>query len=429
MSKITLHYYNAASKDVKINSTPSRNPDGSYKWSNGQEDILNQPQFDELRKHHSEIVQLETRKDTLLREMLMYQNPAASLEQEGEALAKVWQSEIDDEQLTLKGLKGELKQFDEDMFNRGYYIEENEPAETKPKEDESKKKKGINWKAVFSFLGIWLIGEVFMTYVQWSALRDDKGIEDLAVRSLAFGVTLFLLHFVAHKNKKEAKTIYYVYMGFNLLMLLTMLFAPLAINKLYPIDASASSVQDAWSLTDNTNTGNATTSEYPFWVEFYRSYEVTPAILCFLFFVAMVSFMKPKAKEENPVQETEPEVKPKTVQDEIREKRNHFKAKIKECETRIEDLRNKLTSALTPNTTHIANVLARLEAAKAEILAADNRITDLKAMIEALLKAVKKELNLYKTEYLDILRSDSIKSSFVTPEWNNRNDIIQYFKI
>lgn len=425
----TLRYYNAASKDVKINSAPSRNPDGSYKWSNGQEDILNQPQFDELRKHHSEIVQLETRKDTLSREMLMYQNPAAALEQEGEALAKVWQSEIDDEQLNLKGLKAELKQFDEDMFNRGHYIEEDKPSEMKPKESENKKKAGINWKVVFSFLGIWLIGEVFMTYVQWSALRDDKGIEDLAVRSLAFGVTLFLLHYVAHLNKKRTRIIYYVYMGFNLLMLLTMLFAPLAISKLYPVDASASSVQDAWSLTGNANAGNTTAiTEYPFWVEFYRSYEVTPAILCFLFFVAMVSFMKPKPKETT-VQATEPEVKPETVQDEIRKKRKHLQARIQESETRIDELRNKLIASLAPNTTHINNVLNKLESAKAEILAADNRITELKATIEALLKAVEKELNLYKTEYLDILRSDAIKSSFVTPEWHNRNDIIQHFKI
>lgn len=139
--------------------------------------------------------------------------------------------------------------------------------------------------------------------------------------------------------------------------------------------------------------------------------------------------MKPKPNEENPVQETEPEVKPKTVEDEIREKRNHLKTKIRECENRIEDLRNKLTSALTPNTTHIANVLAKLEAAKAEILAADNKIKELRSKIEILLKAIEKELNFYKTEYLDILRNDTIKSSFIMPEWPNRNDIFNHFKI
>lgn len=227
----------------------------------------------------------------------MYQSPAASLEHEGEALAKVYQSEIDDEQLTLKGLKVDLKQFDEDMFNRGHFIEEEKekPAESKPKEKKPNWFQRTSWKTIFGFLGVWLIGEVFMTYVQWSALRDDKGIEDLAVRSLAFGVTLFLLHYVAHKNKKEAKGIYYTYMVFNLLMLLTMLFVPLALNKLYPLDASAS-VQDAWSLTDNANTGNVTTSEYPFWVEFYRSYEVTPAILSFLFFCGNDKFYEAQAE-------------------------------------------------------------------------------------------------------------------------------------
>lgn len=424
-----LKYYNAAYRDVKIDSTPSRYHEGSYKWSNGQEAILNQPQFNQLRTYQTEISKLETNKETLTREMLMYQNPVNYLEKEGEGLVKVWQTEIDDEQLNLNGLKTELKIFDEAMFNRGHLILDEEQGEAKPDtEPNTKEKSGINWKAVFSFIGIWLVGEIFMTYVQWNALRDEKGIEDLVVRSLSFAVTLFLLHYVAYKNKKSPRIIYYVYMGFNLIMLLTMLFAPLLISKLYPVDGQATSIQDEWSLTETVNQAHGAVSEYPFWVEFYRSYEVIPAILSFLFFLAMVSFMSSKP-EEPPVPSPEPEPKPETVQDEIKKKRKHLKARINESENRLDDLRNKLNASLTPNTAHINNVLEKLENAKKEILSADTRIKELTTKIEALYKAVEKELNLYRTEYLDILRNDSIKSPFVTPEWPNRNDIVQHFKI
>jgi len=418
-----LKYYDAARRDVKIDSTPSRYQDGTYKWSNGQENILNQAQFNELRTYKTEISKLETKKETLTREMLMYQNPVKYLENEGEVLVKVWQTEIDDEQLILNGLRTDLKQFDEDMSNRGLFLEE---EEENPKSTITPQKSGINWKAVFSFIGIWLVGEIFMTYVQWNALRDEKGIEDLVVRSLSFAVTLFLLHYVAYKNKKSPRVIYYVYMGFNLIMLLTMLFAPLIISKLYPVDGQAPSIQDEWSLTETVNHANGAVSEYPFWVEFYRSYEVIPAILSFLFYLAMVSLMISKP-EEPPVPSPEP--KPETEQDKKKKDRKHFKARINESENRLDDLRNKLNASLTPNTAHINNVLEKLENAKKEILAAGSRIKELKTKIEVLYKAVEMELNLYRTDYQDILRNDPIKSQSVKPEWPNRNDIVQHFII
>lgn len=427
MSK-PLYYYNIAYRDVKLNSIPSRNSDGSYNWTNGMEEILNLSQFNDLRKNYSEISQLEIKKNSILKEMLMYQHPTNNLEKEGESTIKTWQSELEDEQLNFKDLKIDLKQFDEDMFNRGHFIEQDESSEKNIDKNEDKKRKGINWKEIISFLAVWLIGELFMTYVQWSALRDDKGIEDLAVRSLAFAVTLFLLHYVAHLNKKISRRIYSVFMGFTLFMLLIMLFAPIFLNKLYPIIGFASSAQDAWSITNNTNAIDATTSKYPFWVEFYRSYEVTPAILCFLFYVAMISFLKAKHKE-GVMQTTEPEEKPKTMKDEIREKRSHLKTKIKESEKQIEELNKKMTSSLISNNTQINNVLKKLQSARNEVLAADKRIAELNVMIKALLKAIEKELNCYQTEYLDILRNDSIKYSFITPVWPDKsgNDIIKYF--
>lgn len=427
MIKTTLYYYNLALRDVKLNSIPSRNVDGSYKFSNGQEEILNDSQYDELRKHNTEIVQLEAKKDTLKREMQVYKNPAHSLEQEGDALAKVRQSEINDEQLNLKDFKAELKQFDEDMFTRGYCIEDDKPAETKPKETKTKKRNG-GWKRFLSFIGMWILLEIFMTLIQFSSLQNDRSIIEILVRSFSLAMMLLFFHLILDKNKEDKRGIYIGFLIFNLIIIAIMMFLPPLLFHIYPVNSG--STTSAWSLTEETAKTVTEHSDIPSLVLFYRNNEWIPPLLCSLFFmVVYFGLKKSEEPKESPVQKTEPEMKPKTVQDEIREKRNHLIARIRECENHIEDLQNRLTSALTPNTTHIANVLTKLETAKTEIIAADNKITELKTKIEALLKAVEKELNTYQVEFLDILRNDHIKSSFVTPEWNNRNDIIHYFKI
>lgn len=424
----TLQYYNDAMKDVKLNSIPSRFPDKSYQWSDGQSEILNQQQFSELRIIISEIEQSTSHRETLKREMLVYQNPTNKLAKEGDTLTQTIQAEIDDEQVALKGLKAELSQYNEDMSNRGFFISEDDDTNISKPIEEKVKEKRFNLKTVFGFLGVWLIGEIFMTYVQWNALRDEKGIEDLVVRSLSFGVVLFLIHFVAHLNKKYNRNIYYIFLGFSLLMLLTMLFAPLAISKLYPIDGNAPSVADEWSITNgNSSTNISVKPEYPFWVQFYRSYEVTPAILCFIFFIGMQSFIQPKGKGL-PNQEKETAPKSETAHDQIRRRRNHFLVKIRECETRINGLHSRQTEVLYPNTDNLNNILKRLETHKMEIIAIEKRIATQKTTFETRLTALENELNNYKTEYLDILRSDSLKFQFINPEWPVRNDILTHFK-
>lgn len=425
-----LQFYNDVFRDIHINSLPRRDQKGNYLWPNGQEKIISKPQFKELRKYKSEIEQLKSKKELLTREMLMYQDPANFLDKEGDELAKSWQKEIDEEKLKLNNLNSELEQFDEDMFNRGYFIEENTSSGNKPFDKEVNTKKGINWKVVFRIIGIWIIGEIFMTYVQWNALRDEKGLEDLLVRSLAFGVTLFLLHFIAHKNQKSPRRVFYVYICFNLLMLVIMLFAPLAVSKLYPIDLSNSSVQDIWSLTDQNNTNSGTsTNDYPFWVEFYRSNEVTPAILCFIFFIAMESLISITPKKNRELVETKQTEEPFNQNNGIQKKRKHFKARIKESENTINNLQNKLTSALASNTAQITNVLTKLEKNKAEIIGIDVIIDSIKIKQEELFKNLEKELNLYKAEFVDILQNDQIKSNFIKPEWPDRKDIIQYLNL
>ncbi len=322
MNHSEFEYYNLALKDVNIGSIPHRNG-STFKWSNGQEAILNQNSYKDLRDLRFNSDLLIKEKNVLLNQMVGLQSSIdTTLEGEDRSRPELLM-EIETEKQKLKQYKNELTQFEKDMVDRGLW--ENDRKSHDKKEPRLSSEGKISWKEVLSFLGIWIIGEIFMTYVQWSALRDEKGLSDLFVRSFSFGVTLFLFHWVAHLNKKRESKIYQIYMVFNLLMLLIMLFAPLAINKLYPINSSTITTVSEWTSTKNISNTNIT--EYPFWVEFYRSYEVSPAILCFLFFISMVSFKRTKQKP-NEEKSIGFEVKEKTMEEQIYARKQYFINKI-----------------------------------------------------------------------------------------------------
>ncbi|MBK9732384.1 MAG: hypothetical protein IPO83_14100 [Chitinophagaceae bacterium] len=427
MEKV-LHYYYQAQKDVRLNSIPHRKPDGTYKWCNGQLEILNGEKFKQLRLNNNEVEHLTNRKTNIKREMLVYQNPTGKLSNEGERLSANYQPEIDDEELTLRGAKSELRKFEDDMLNRGVVIPDGKAKEKTKKPEPKKKSNGFNFKTIFSFLGIWLVGEIFMTYVQWNGLRNDKGIEDMVVRSLSFGVILFLVHLVAHFNRNRKRLVYPIFIGFSLLMLMTMLFAPLLINKAYPAGDDAATVSQQWSLTNApaTTTGAITTN--PFWIEFYRENEMIPAILCFLFFVAMQSFMNNKKKEE-PEQAAEPEEKPESLHDHILRRREYLTEKISESESRLKEFKAKQRDEITNTTGSLQDILVKLEAMKNEWAELDKKIAAIKTTSEEFLTDLEIELNEYSVEFLDVLNSDEVKHSLVSPEWQTRNDISNFYKI
>jgi len=367
--------------------------------------------------------------ETLFKEMLVFQKPTNELENEANALSQTWKAENEEEKLELNELKSALSQFDEDMLNRGFTIPEENLINTSKPIEEKEKKKSFDWKTVFSFLGIWSIGEIFMTYVQWNALRDQKGIVDLLVRSLSFGLVLFLIHYVTHLNKLVKRTIYYWFLAFSFLMLLVMLFAPVALNQIYPIGGNSTSITNEWSTTNIEGESQGLTElTYPLWVRLYRSFEPTPAILCFLLFIGIKSFMPSKERDTLLIiKECEPNNE--TDQDQIRRMRSSQLSKIKGSEARIENLTKKLSETLVPNTRYLNNVLNQLEQKKNNIFLKEKNIAESKIALEEKIKALEKDLNLYKTEFKDILRNDQVKSLLITPEWPNRNDILNFYKI
>ena len=73
-------------------------------------------------------------------------------------------------------------------------------------------------------------------------------------------------------------------------------------------------------------------------------------------------------------------------------------------------------------------ILGNLQSKKEEILRIEGRVADLKAEVECELKSLERELDAYRTEYMDILGSDPVRSQYAKPEWPGRNDIIHYYK-
>ncbi len=420
----TLRYYHAAKKDIGLNAFPHRR-NGEFKFTPGQEEILTEERFKKIRKNGNEIEYLKTRKQKINREKLVYQDPTGKLANEAERQSANWKPEMDEEELRMKQLKQEQKQFIDDMLKLGIVI----PAKKEVPKNPAHKNKSTSftWKIALSFFGIWFVGEIFMTYVQWNALRNDKGVEDMVVRSLSFGVILFLVHLVAHFNRNRKRLVYPIFIGFSLMMLMTMLFAPLIIGKIYPDAGVLSSTAQQWSITNSNSTLASEVIQSPIWVQVYRDNETIPAILCFIFFVAMQSFMSAKKKtEEQPI---EAELKIETEEEKVAQIIEYRAEIIRESENYLRELKAKQQDELNDNTGGLQGILSKLEAMNAECVEIDKKIGEFKTANEELLSALEKELNEYSAIFSEMIKNDEVKYSLVAIEWQTRYDIINHYKI
>lgn len=435
MENKTIQRYTNVSRDVRLNNIPARHQDGSYMWSRGQLDILNDPQFNRVKDIQTEIRKASNQRESLLVEMLNMKNPVNRIENEGDIAVQNLKGEIEEEQIQSKSRASELSQFDEDLFNRGIYLNSDLVKSPIIQNKGEGKSLGFSRKSIISFLLTWFLAEVFMTFVQWDALRDYKGIESLIVRSLSFAAVLFLIHLVPHAITTRTKYLYYSFLGFCMLMLVIMLFAPPLLYNIYPPDTDLQSVQEQWSFNGDSNiVPQSTYSSYPLWVRFYRSYEVTPAILCLLLYILLMVYVKIQNRlhpenQINPKVESDSNPESNSMTDGLRQKREQFLTRITECENSISRLKASAEDSLSSNTGRLKEILNFLQMNKEEILAMDNRISDLKVNMEWEVKNMERELDAYKTDYLDILRNDAVKTQFVNPEWPNRNDIINYYKV
>ena len=422
-----LQAYTTVRRDVDLESTPNRNDDGSYSWSNGQLEILNQPDFGALRHNQVKIRQINNQIEVLNQEILTFDTPTNVLEQEGKGLTHFNQAEIAEEKARLEGLKFKLSQLDKAMLKRGVIPPVNDP-EPDIKQPKSKRR-WIRWREVLGFFLIWLVGEIFMTYVQWHSLRDGKDIEDMIVRSLSLGVVLFLIHLVGKYYKKVKKPVYLIFLGFSFIMLLTMLIGPLLLNEAYPPLEDTTSVADQWSLTDEVaEPAIEDVSPYPFWVNFYRNNDMLPGIFVFLFFVIMQTFVKRAARSTEEEASLVP-LSPEAGTDEVANRRNYYLRQIKQSEDHLHRLNEAQQKAVGPNTNKLQNILAVLQKKQEDM---QQLLRDNDHMImsnELLLKQLELHLNKYKTEYLDVLKNDQVKGLVLQPSWPNTADLKTYFNL
>ena len=426
-----LQNYTTVQRDVGLESTPLRKESGQYSWSNGQLEILNRPEFDALGDNKVKIAQLDTSLKNLTEEIIAFEAPTQALEQEGNSLLSEQQQQTEDQQTQLDQFKSSLDQLDKDMLLRGYVP----PADTaknssaEPAGAPTKKSRpGVTVKEVLGFLLIWLIGEIFMTYVQWNSLRDGRGVEDMIVRSISLGVVLFLIHLVGRFFKKDGRPIHIVFLGFSFLMLFTMLLGPLLLNEAYPPLEAGVGTEALWSLQDGTvDVPENQASPYPMWVNFYRKNDMLPGIFVFLFFVIMQTFVKRKPKMPKKLPPTP--TAPTTDKTQIEERRQYYIQQIQHLENRLKALRNTQQKALVPNTRQLQDILDELQVKQTEMAGLKSEKDSLLMDNEKLLRKLEMHLNHYQTEYLNVLKNDQVKALVVQPGWPTRQDIKAYFDL
>ncbi len=429
-----LQNYTSALQDVGLDSTPVRNENGQYQWSNGQLEILNQDIYSGIRKNQLRIRQIEKSIRSSSGEILAFEDPVEALEKEGHELLSVDQDAIDDQRVQADQYKSLLYQLDRDMLIRGYIPPDESNSDDKSPEVKKIKPKGITFREIIGFLSVWLIGEIFMTYVQWNTLRDGKGIEDMIIRSISLGVVLFLIHLVGRHFKRDRRPLQLVFLVFSFLMLFTMLLAPLLLQEAYPSDQLAISTGSEWSLDESAaNSDPTTTDVYPFWVSFYRNNDMLPGILVFLFFVIMQTFgrtdqkLKLQKPEENtPAGES---FLPADGKMQIEERRKYYKQQIARAEERLNKLAAKQNEAVAPNTKRLHEILDELNIKRSEMIDLQQKKSELEVQNDLLLRKLELQLNRYRTEFINVLNNDPVKSMVTRPDWPNRQDILMYFNL
>lgn len=422
-----LKYYKLAKKDYDFGACPQRNEDATFGFTNGQKIILNQSFYGELSHIYLKDKKASKKINEIVGKMLSLETPAKLIYENGKNIKETNQQKIEALEAQKQNWVGKLEQFEEDMIKRGIIAGNEVISNDTP--SERKEKTPSRLKVIVAFILVWLLGEVFMTYVQWQWLRDEKGIEDLAIRSISFGVALLLVHLVGHLYQKHRKFIYMAYLIFNFLMLFTMLFAPLIINQMYPAEIGME-ISDQWSLSGDAESAMTTgQSNAPFLVELYRSYDFLPGVLCFLFYIMLTVLYKPVKKAETKPEKLETELHPETDQEWMAKTIAYYKSKIKELETIIGEMKNEDELRIIPNANKLSQVEEVLVNQQNEVSLLEEEKEKLKIAMEEILKRVEMELDHYKIEFMDILGGDEMRSIIIRPEWPTRDDIKTYYKL
>jgi len=430
---VNLYIYRLAKKDIHFNQASYRD-NGTFHFTPGQEEIFAQEKYKAIRRLKRDIESLEEEREDILREMPHYRPTYQRLENGHSEKTGSLEKELQqvEEQLGLK--QGDLERHKEDMQKRGVVLENEEPEQEGEVEKESmpKKKKWVLPVAIFL---MYLVIEAFTYVTQIDSLRDVKSYEEIGSRVFAMFVLILLFHIVAHMARKSRKLVYNISMGFYLLMIGIMMFAPTTLHYIYP---EPSQITDAsvWALDETTPLVEKNIyAAIPAWVELYRKMEWAPAglgILVFLivFFVVPNPFFSKKEEEMTAPEDSDETVLPvdgddytwantvwrqlKREMHGLRTKKGMIQAQIQQHKTSDEDL---------------LLLRDKLESMEKKAKTIDQSINSKEVELEEFLKAIQGEINQYRAEYEDILSGDEVKQAFLKPEWPTSKDINKHFKI
>lgn len=429
----TLNYYNQALKDVNLDSIPKRNTNGTYIWSLGQENIINDSQYNRLREINIELKHIAEAKMQMLSQILTFQAPADELDRSSNKALSQLNYQLAEIETDLSAIVLERNQLKRDLINRGYMAKETADDPEIKTEEKKISSKSIFlkkfWKVLFAFL-IWFVLEVFMTAIQWNSLRDEKGTSDIIVRGLSLGILLGFFHLIAHRNKIFKHPLHSAYQIFNIVMIATMMFLPPVLYQLYPSDFGATEASALWSLSDNAIVPeNSLTDNLPFLVGFYRSNEWIPAGLSVIFFIFIFFGLQHSEKKNIVLKEEEQEVnKSMKIIKPAEIRLDFFKKEARELDIKKEKLKKEIDN-IVAKPFDILPIYQKVKALQNECWEIDKNATTLKAEIEAIISKLMLALREYEVEYKDVLKSNEIKSVFIKPEWPEKSDIINYFKL
>ena len=423
-----LDKYQAAKKDISLNKHPHRQ-DGHIHWTPGHRTILSKKNYSDLRVFNQEIDQLQRAREEKVRQMLLFQTPFDDREAHHQnQLGKIKKQFQDiEEKYSMK--ETERNNILDDLKNRGIQLEQPDIENTRMPAPERKKRS----YRIFTIILIYLVIEVFIYITQYESQRDIKSYEEIGARVLAMFILVGAFHIVAHLNRLEGKLIYTLYLGFNILLITAMMFAPPVLHFAYPETASTASTS-IWSLTDQSSEPASIVNESdPAWIGLYRKMEWAPAGIGIIVFL-IIFFVVPNplfSKQDRSKAETLSNTKTKEGMDENSWFQKELRT-LKHVCTSLKTERDQLLlkfQKIRNDSTDILPIRNELQKIKKSIREIDDKVVTLKIKKEELFHDLETELNEYRVEFENLLTNDPIKSTIMTPEWPTRNDILLHFKV
>lgn len=421
-----LQNYTDARRDVNTDSHPKRGSNGTYEFNRKQLEILSW--FLRIPEIFRLIKGLLEKKEAMKKDILVYQTPYTKLKQDATEKKEELKKKIAEREIKLESTVNEREQIDRDLANRGFSTGDDETNSNAPTPAKSAPKKQT-WKQVLMMGLIWAVLETFMLLIQWGSLSEEKNIEEILTRMVALLIILGFFHYSSNQSQKSKSIVYPLYSGFNILMVAMMMIAPPVLYHYFPTIHETADIAAAWSLTgDNDTVASVSQSETPSLVQLYRKNEWFPAAISLILFLVIYPLRNRLSKNDDASEQDKPEPEQPKVQQPMQQPLSHLKQLEKQFRDELEVFRKELKE-IDDNPTDLLPIISKIEPIKNECKGMDEQVSKLKSELDTLFIKLEHQLNDYKVEYLDVLKNDEIKSQFVHPDWPDRKDILNHFKI